>query len=132
MNKLNASVASIQSTENLSIVSFKVQAQEMSMVSLGLNIPIKLDSQVVLGFKANSVALAKEFSGVISTSNQLKCIVKSIRNGELLSSIKLSVSDEIIESVITYKSALKMNLQVGDEVIALVKANELSILEVQV
>ena len=130
MNTIKASVSNIQSVDNLSIVSFEVDTRTMKMMSLGLNTDIKVGSQVILGVKSSSILIAKGLSGMISSSNQLKCLVKNVNNGELLSSVKLEFSNFLIESVITKDSSLKMNLQEGDEVLALIKASELSILEV--
>lgn len=130
MNKIQALVSDIQSIDNLSIVTFNAQDTQMKMMSLGLNISINIASKVTLGVKASSVMIAKDLSGMISSSNQLKCIVQSVNNGDLLSSIKLKFSSSIIESIITKDSSLKMNLQSGDNVLAIIKASELSIIDV--
>ena len=131
MNTIKASVSNIQSVDNLSIVTFEVDGIWMQMMSLGLNTPIKIGSKVLLGVKSSNVLIAKDLSGMLSASNQLTCRVKSVNNGELLSSVKLTFGDDTIQSVITKNSSLKMNLMVGDEVLAIIKSSELSILEVQ-
>jgi len=131
MNTIKAVVTNIQSADNLSIVTFQAQNTQMRMMSLGLNTPIKIDSKVILGVKASSILIAKDLSGMISSSNQLKCVVKSVKNGELLSSLNLSFNDSLIQSVITKDSSLKMNLQKDDNVLAIIKSSELSIVEVQ-
>ena len=131
MNTIKAVVTNIQSADNLSIVTFRAQNTQMKMMSLGLNTPIKIDSKVILGVKASSILIAKDLSGMISSSNQLKCVVKSVKNGELLSSLNLSFNDSLIQSVITKDSSLKMNLQKDDNVLAIIKSSELSIVEVQ-
>jgi len=131
MNKLKATISEIQSVDNLCIVSFVAQDTQMQMMSLGLNPNIKVGSSVILGVKSSNIFLAKNLSGMLSASNQLKCKIKSINNGKLLSSIKLEFGDEIIQSVITLSSSIKMNLLEGDEVVAIIKSSELSILEVK-
>jgi len=131
MNNIKAIVTNIQTVDNLSIVTFQAKDTQMKMMSLGLNTPIEIDSKVILGVKASSVLIAKDLSGMISSSNQLPCIVKNVKNGELLSSLNLSFNDTTIQSVITKDSSLKMNLQKGDSVLAIIKASELSILEVK-
>jgi len=130
MNHIRAVVTKIESMDNLTMVAFDTQNQFMQMMSLGLNTNISVGSVVTLGAKASNIALAKEFYGMISISNQLNAIVKSVNNGELLSSIKIMIGDYQLESVVSLKSAKHMNLQVGDKVVALIKASELSILEV--
>lgn len=131
MNKLKARVTEMQSMDNLTIVAFESHGDFMQMISLGLNTPLKIGSRVVLGAKASSIALATNLSTTISISNQLRCVVDALNQGEFLCSVKLRFNNTIIESVITMKSALKMDLKVGDSVIALIKASELSILEVE-
>ena len=131
MNHIDAKVIMIEKKDNITLVSFSAQKQNLKMMSLGLNTPIKEGSPVTLGVKATSIALAKNLSGEISMSNQLPCTIVSLNKGELLCSITLRFGDALIESITTLKSASTMNLELEDEVIALIKASELSILEVR-
>ena len=48
----------------------------------------------------------------------------------VLSSVKLLVNGVIFESIITRELALEMELKAGDKVLAMIKANDLSIQEV--
>ncbi len=130
MSKLIATVTNIDSVENLNIVTFDFLGQSLSMMSLDLNNNIKKGVEVELMAKPSSIAIAKEFSGDISYSNQIKTKISNIENGKLLSSIKLQIDKFILESIITTNSSKRMNLQKGDEVTAFIKANELSILRV--
>lgn len=127
MNYIEAVITEINSVDNINIVTFKAQEQELCMMSLELDGSLSVGSNVVLGVKATSIALAKALNAELSISNQLKVKIKSVNNGQLLSSIKLLFADTKIESVITQKSSSKMKLKEGDEVIALIKASELSI-----
>ncbi len=127
MSNLVARVSSIKSCDTLNIVTFECSSQTLTMMSLDLSKDIKVDAKVSLVIKASHVGIAKEFSGEVSCSNQLKCTIESVENGELLSSLKLRFSDITIESIITLDSSKRMNLKVGDEVLAFVKASELSI-----
>ena len=129
MNKIDATLSDIQSIDNLAIVTFQTKNQQMRMMSLGIDSSISIGSKVTLGVKASSIALAKDLNGLISLSNQLQCVVKSVKNGVLLSSIILTMDNFTIESIITRDSSIKMDLKSGDEVIALIKSSELSILQ---
>ncbi len=132
MNYIPAILDDIQSIDNLAIVTFEVQKQKMCMMSLGIDSSLSIGSEVTLGIKASNIALAKDLKGMISLSNQLEGVVKNIKNGLLLSSIKLEIADNlIIESIITLESAKKMNLQNGDKVLTLIKSSELSIVKVE-
>jgi molybdopterin-binding protein len=123
-------VKEIEYCDSLHIIRFDFRGEVLSMMSLDISDNIKIGTRVKLVVKPTHIAIAKKFSGDVSYSNQLPCTIKSINNGKLLSSIKLSVYDTVLESIITVNSSQKMNLKVGDEVIAFVKASELSIGEV--
>ncbi len=130
MSNLIARVSKIQSCDSLHIVSFECNTQTLSMMSLDISDNIKVGTKVKLTAKPSHIAVAKEFHGDISYSNQLSTTIESIDNGQLLSSIKLSFFDTILESIITLNSSKRMNLKVGDKVTAFIKASELSISEV--
>jgi len=130
MNRFFATVTKIQTKENLNIVNFEFASHKLTMMSLDLDESLRVNSQVTLSVKPTHIALAKEFSGVVSYSNQLAAEIVEVENGELLSSIKLSVGDAKFESIITKDSSTRMNLKVGDMVKIFMKASELSISEI--
>jgi molybdopterin-binding protein len=130
MNKIHAKVKEIQTEQNLTIVSFAFGAYTLKMMSLELESSVQVGSEVILTSKATSLGLAKDFQGVLSYSNILKATISELQNGVLLSSVKLACEDLLLESIITKDSALRMDLCVGDELNVLIKASELSILEV--
>lgn len=127
MNFFIAKVKNIQSVDNLNIVKFDCDGTTLSMMSLELSGNIKVGSSVKLSTKPTHVAIAKNFSGDVSYSNQLAVEVLHVDNGELLSSLKLKFNDTIFESIISKDSSERMALHVGDKVTAFIKANELSI-----
>ncbi|PHS58567.1 MAG: transporter [Sulfurimonas sp.] len=128
MNKMSAKITDIQSLNNLNLVSFDFNGISLSMVSLDLNENIKIGINVTLSAKATNVAIAKNFNGELSYSNQIKAKISSINNGQILSSIKAELNNTILESIITFKSCKRMDLQVGDDILLLIKASELSML----
>ena len=130
MTHIIATVSKIQNSDSLNIVNFDFNGITLSMMSLDLNENIKIGTKVKLNCKSSHIAIAKNFSGEVSYSNRLSCEIQSIENGELLSSIHLKIFDTILESIITVNSSKKMNLKVGDNITAFIKASELSILEV--
>ena len=67
---------------------------------------------------------------MLSYSNQLQVQITSIERGKLLSSILLKLGSFSLESMTSTDAVERLDLKEGDEVIALIKANELSILEV--
>jgi len=129
MNTLKAQVTQIDSMDNLAIVKFDYQGLALSMMSLGIK-DLKVESQVIISINASHIAIGKDLKGDISLSNRFDCVIKELDKGELLSSIKLRINDDCLTSIITTSSVNRLNLQVGDEVQALVKASEISIKEV--
>ncbi len=129
MNKILAKVTKVQTHESLTIVGFDFKRIPLSMMSLEVE-DLQEGTGVILGIKPSNVAIAKDFSGVVSYSNQLQGKISKIENGELLCSVKIDVKDTIFQSIITRKSSQRLELQEGDEVTLFMKASELSILEV--
>ena len=58
----------------------------------------------------------------------MKCLVQHIERGELLSKISLKFKGYMVTSAITTRSVELLDLKIGDEVEALVKANEVSLM----
>jgi len=127
MNFIPAKITEIKSVESVTIVAFDSSNLTMKMMALDMNEPLEVGSSVVLGVKASHISLAKRVQEDVSISNQLLTSIDSLRKGELLCSVKLRFHDSILESIITMESALKMNLLVGDKVIALIKSSDLFI-----
>jgi len=130
MNTLIATVTKMNSIDNLNIVHFNFSNQILSMMSLDLSDDIKIGTEVELTANPSHIAIAKDFHGVLSYSNQLRAKIKAVENGKLLSSVKLQIEEFVLESIITLESSKKMDLKAGDEVTAFIKASQLSILKV--
>jgi molybdopterin-binding protein len=130
MSSLIATVLQVDNCDSLHIVKFDLHGQTLSMMSLDLSDDIQIGTVVKLVIKPSHIAIAKNFSGEVSYSNKLDTSISSIKNGQLLSSVKLNFFDTTLESIITVNSSKRMNLQVGDKVIAFIKASEISIGEV--
>ena len=130
MNTLVATVRKIDTIDSLNIVHFDFLHQTLSMMSLELSDDIEIGTKVELTINPSHIAIATEFSGLLSCSNQLKAKVVACENGKLLSSIKLQIEESVLESVITFESSKKMDLKAGDEVTAFINASQLSLLKV--
>jgi molybdopterin-binding protein len=60
----------------------------------------------------------------LSARNHLKGTIAEIQKGDVLVHVTIKVGDNVIESVITRRSAEEMQLKAGDAVTAVVKATE--------
>ncbi len=63
----------------------------------------------------------------INVRNQFQGKVKEIIKGPVVSEIEVETPAGIITSVITTRSVAHLNLEVGSDVVALIKATEVSI-----
>ncbi len=130
MSYITAKVTHIDTFENINIVQFISNEHSLSMMSLSVSDKINLGTKVRLAVKPTHIAIAKNITGSLSYSNQLDSTITDIQNGKLLSSVMLKCNDIDFESIITLNSSIRMNLKVGDNVIALIKASDLSIDEI--
>ena len=130
MNQIQADITKIDSGNNITIVSFKAGKQQMKMMALEIDEDLEMGSKVILGAKATNIALAKEHLEDISISNQLEATIEAIEMGSLLCSVRFLFEAVSWESVITRDSAERMELVVGEKIVALLKSSELSIIKV--
>ncbi len=130
MSLLKAKVINIEASDNVHIIEFDFYGTTLSMMGLELCDGLVDGSQVDLQIKATYVAIGKKIDKDISYSNQIESKIINITESKLLTSIELETNNTIIESIITKKSSQRMGLKVGNKVVALIKASELSIAKV--
>jgi molybdopterin-binding protein len=65
----------------------------------------------------------------LSARNQLAGIVEDIQLGGVMAHVTVRVGDNLVESVITRRSAEEMNLSKGDRVKAVIKSTEVMLLK---
>ncbi len=66
----------------------------------------------------------------INVRNQFRGTIKEIIDGPVVSEVDIETAHGIVTSVITTRSIRDLNLQVGSEVIALVKSTDVSIAKI--
>jgi molybdate transport system regulatory protein len=131
MNRLSGIISKIQHSGAILLVDVDVHGQNFSaMLIESATQPewLQEGNSIDLVFKETEVSLAKNLSGMISMRNRMKCLVKHVERGELLSKIRLQFLKYTITSAITTRSVDSLDLKIGDEVEALVKANEVSLM----
>jgi len=66
----------------------------------------------------------------INVRNQFRGIIKEIIHGSVVSEVDVETANGIVTSVITTRSIADLELKVGSEVIALVKATDVSLAKI--
>ncbi len=131
MNRLSGIISKIQHSGAILLADVDVDGQNFSaMLIESATRPewLQEGNSIDLVFKETEVSLAKGLSGMISMRNRMKCTVTYVERGELLSKISLQFLKYAITSAITTRSVDSLDLKIGDEVEALVKANEVSLM----
>ena len=133
MNRLTGKIIAIESNSHVSLVDVTV-GQDVFSATL-LETPetadyLKVGTQVTLLFKETEIALAKNLSGMISLRNRISVIVQSIERGDILSAVTLDYDSKRLVSVITSRAIERLQINVGDQLEALVKANEIALMAV--
>ena len=131
MNRLPGIVCEVDAFGSIALVGVQVGAQRCTATLVGVvgdlgDWPAGLP--VTLLFKETEVALGKNLSGLISMRNRLPAIVTAIERGRLLTSVTLDADGHVLGAIITSGSAERLGLGVGDQVEALIKANEMNLL----
>lgn len=132
MNKLSGIISRIQQSGAILLVDVDVDGHGFSAMLIESAVQpewLATGNAINLVFKETEVSLAKNLSGIISMRNRMKCTVQHIVRGELLSKIDLKFHSYTIVSAITTRSVDSLQLAIGDEVEALVKANEVSLMK---
>lgn len=133
MNKLRGHITRIESNDHVSLVDVEVNGDIFTATLLETpdDAPyLKVGNAVDILFKETEVSLAKGLSGLISLRNRVLTTVKLVRSGVILSEVMLDYRGQTISSIITTGSIKRLDIKPGDEVEALVKANEVTLMEI--
>lgn len=128
MNVLTGSIKSIQNHGNLSLVLVTVASVDLT--SIVIETPqsadyLKIGTTVKVMFKETEVIIARKGEYAISLQNQIPVSILKINEGLLLSELTLDYQGSFIRSIITTRAVKKLALSPGDEVMAMIKTNEL-------
>lgn len=132
MNRLTAKIVDVLSSGSLSQVSAECGGVIFSCVVLETpeSSPfLRKDVVIDLLFKETEVSVAVDFNGKISLCNQIPVTITRIESHPVLSILTLSHAEFSISSIITTGSVKRLELSEGQKVTALIKANEISIME---
>jgi molybdate transport system regulatory protein len=127
LNKLYGNITAIQNNDYMSLVDVNVGSDTLTATLLETPATasyLVVGTFVVVMFKETEVSLAKHLAGELSLRNRIHVKVNKIERGDILSVVSLDYFNEKLTSVITTRAVGRLNLSVGDQLEALIKANE--------
>ncbi|MFN8673011.1 MAG: TOBE domain-containing protein [Candidatus Sericytochromatia bacterium] len=131
MNKLEGIIKNILVQDELSLIEVQVNNDLFTAILINSKEDnLLINQKVSLVFKETEVSLAKNLIGSISIRNRIKVKILSITKGKLLSKILLSYNDTKLISIITTKATNELELKINDEIEALIKTNEITIMKI--
>ena len=133
MIRLRGKIVAVESAGHMSLVDVAVADDQFT--SIVVETPetspyLHPGTEVWLLFKETEVSLVKNLSGEISLRNRMRAVIHAIERGALLSEVTLDYKGMRVASVITSRSVERLALKPGDEVEGLVKANEVTLMEI--
>jgi len=126
MNKLHGHITKISKVDDLSLIEIDVEGYMFKSIIIDdIDKPnYNNGDDIDVFFKETEVIISTNLNVPISMQNQLICKVKSIKKGRLLSEMKLDFNSSNLTAIITTNSLLRLKVKVDDEVLALVKTNQ--------
>ena len=133
MNNLSGKIKHIKNSEYISEVSIELENNSIFNVFL-VETPqtasyLNLGQKINLLFKETEVIISMNLMPEISVQNQLKAEIIEIKPGKILSEITLKSAVGEIKSLLSSTVLQQMNFAESQEVLILVKANEIMLSE---
>lgn len=126
MNCLKGKITGLEVQGNLCLVHVAVGQTPLKTIVIGpAGQQLQEGKCVMVMFKETEVILGKNADHAISLQNRFRCRIKSIESGALLSRLDMEHPEGSIVSLITSAAVRQLDLQVGEQVLAMVKTNEL-------
>lgn len=132
-NQLQAEIVEVKSGVVNSLITAKLKGGESVKATVTVDsekaLDLKVGKKVVYLFKASSIIVAKGNSELkLSATNQIKGKVVAVKEGAVNAEVAIEVAGgDKLSSIITNESAKNLNLKVGDEVVAVIKASQIII-----
>lgn len=132
MNQVPGAIRAIETAGDISLVTIAAGGELFS--SLVIDTPataayLQTGKAILMVFKETEVSIGKNLSGGLSLRNRFPARVCLLEQGTLLSRLELDFRGIPLQAVITTRSVADLKLAVGDEVVGLVKTNEISLTE---
>lgn len=132
MNHLKGKIERITTEGQLSLVNITVGNTKVTAIVIDTPDTatyLQLHKEINILFKATEVIIAKGNESKVSLQNQFEGTISAIEKGVLLSKIEVTTEVGLINSIITANAVNKLQLSLGDVVVAMVKTNEIMLSE---
>lgn len=131
MNRLEGIIREVTPAGGLTLVEVEVEGIRFTSITLrtpGQAPDLQAGQPVVVGFNETETSIAKGLQGGLSIRNRIPGVIRRLEKGQLLTRVHLDFRGRTLHSVITTRSAEGLELTEGEEVLALVKTNEILLL----
>jgi len=128
MNILKGEIFHIESHDSLSLVKIKVGKYNFTTIVIETSDTadyLKIGNEINVLFKETEVLICRKPCPDISLQNRMDCSIENIDSGKLLSHLTLLTEVGNIRSIITSNAVRQLGLKPKDEVIAMIKTNEI-------
>ena len=119
---IKAKISAIEQNDGVSVFEFSAENLSLKMLSLENLQNLKIGDEVRLNFKSSDVFVATSPLLNCSVSNEIQVRISDIQKGEITSSLHLNAGEFEFESIISTASLKRLNLALGDQIYAYVKA----------
>ncbi|RXG22567.1 TOBE domain-containing protein [Leeuwenhoekiella aequorea] len=128
MNNFEGFIKTVHVNGNLSIVDIDVTS-DILMKAIVIDTPetasyLKSNAKVSILFKETEVIIGLGDQSGISLQNKIPAIITHLEIGNLLCKLDLKSDAGIFTAIISAAAAVALDLKVEDEVIAMIKLNE--------
>ncbi len=132
MNRIEGTVDRIETNGELSLVT--VSSGGLVFSAIVMDSPetaswLGAGKTVHLMFKETEVVIAVEQNPVISLRNRIPGVIRHMESGKLLCRLQMDTVVGDITSIITARSAAELDLNIGSNVIAMIKTNEMMLVD---
>lgn len=132
MNKLKATIVNKFIHDELIFLEMSIKDDILTSIVIDCadSYYLNLNQEVYVCFKETEVSIAKDLNGKVSIRNRLKSTIREVLEGNILTKITMNYNSNDIISIITTKSFNELNLKVNDNVEALIKTNDITVMRI--
>jgi len=129
MNRIKATILELETSGSITLVTLNTSA-EITLQLLLIDTPetvsyLKIGAKVTAFFKETEVILASAPTHNICIPNQIPARISHFENDRFLTRVHLNTALGKIAALVHEKSRKAMNLNPEDDVVALIKMNEI-------